>query len=132
MDDASRRLAQLARILSDARPHGEAATVDPEEHLHRVRLQRIQDFTAQLDDGDGRGIDVADTVAMRLVLDQYFSVVAHLRAAVRERAAVLGSLAAQLRADRRLVDDQVAQQREKPLASTAPSDQRPASQNPDT
>jgi hypothetical protein len=131
MDDASRRLAQLARILSDARPHGEAATVDPEEHLHRVRLQRIQDFTAQLDDGDGRGIDVADTVAMRLVLDQYFSVVAHLRAAVRERAAVLGSLAAQLRADRRLVDDQVAQ-REKPLASTAPSDQRPASQNPDT
>ena len=131
MDDAARRLAQLARILSDARPYSEAATADPAEHLHQVRLQRIQDFTAQLDDSDGRGIDVVDAVAMRLVLDQYASVVAHLRAAARERAATLGRLAAQLRTDRRLVDEQLAQ-REQPLASTAPSDQRPASQNPDT
>lgn len=131
MDDTSRRLVQLARILSDARPYNEAATADPAEHLHQVRLQRIQDFTAQLDEADGRGIDVVDAVAMRLVLDQYASVVAHLRAAARERAATLERLSAQVRSDRRLVDQQLAQ-RETLLASTAPSDQRPASQNPDT
>ena len=129
MDDASRRLAQLARILSDARPFGALSTTDVAEHLHQVRLKRIEGFTAQLTDGDGRGIDAVDALAMRLVLDEYSSVVAHLRAAARERAAALGSLAAQLRSDRRLVEEQLAH-REKQHAATAPSDQRRASQNP--
>ena len=131
MDDASRRLTQLARILSDARPYGEAPATDLAEHLHQVRLQRIQGFTAQLNDGNDRGVDAVDALAMRLVLDEYSSVVAHLRVAVRERAATLGSLAAQLKTDRRRVDEQLAQ-REKQLAATAPSDPLRASQNPDT
>ena len=131
MDDASRRLAQLARILSDARPHGDVSTTDLAEHLHQVQLQRIQGFTAQLDDGDGRSIDAVDAVAMRLVLDEYSRVGAQLRAAARERAATLRSRAAQLRTDRQLVEGQLAH-REKQLASTAPSDQPLASRNPDT
>lgn len=126
MDDASRRLAQLARILSDARPHGDVSTADLAEQVH---LKRIQGFTAQLDDGDGRSIDAVDAVAMRLVLDEYSRVVAQLRAAAREGAATLGSLAAQLRASRRLLDEQLTR-REKRLGSTAPSDRQPASRNP--
>lgn len=131
MDDPSRRLGQLARILSDTRPYGEGSATDLAERLHHIRLTRLQGFTAQLDDHAGLSVDAVDAIAMRLILDDYASVVAQLRAAARERAAALGSLAAQLRADRRLVDDQIAQ-REKPPASTAPSDRRPASQNPDT
>ena len=131
MDDASRRLAQLARILSDGRPYSEASASDLADHLHRIRLNRIQGFTGQLDDGAGRGVDVVDAVAMRLVLDDFASVVAHLRTVARERATALGTLAAQLRADRRLVDEQLAH-REKQPAATAPSDRQPASQTPGT
>ena len=131
MDDTPRRLAQLARILSEGRPYGEKSATDLAEHLHQIRLTRIKGFTAQLDDGEGRDVDEIDAVAMRLVLDEYSGVVAQLRAAARERAAALGSLAAQLRTDRRLVDEQLAH-REKQLASAAPSDRPRASQNPDT
>lgn len=129
MDDASRRLAQLARILSDTRPFGEPSTADRAEHLQQVRLKRIQDVAAQLDAGVARRVDDVDTIAMRLVLDEYASVVAQLRAAAREGAATLGSLAAQLKTNRRLLDEQLMR-REKRLASTAPSDRQPASRNP--
>ena len=129
MDGASRRLAQLARILSDTRPFGEPSTTDRPEPLQQVRLKRIQDVTAQLDAGTARPVDEVDAVAMRLVLDEYASVVAHLRAAAREGAATLGSLAAQLKTYQRLLDEQFTR-REKPRASTAPSDRQPASRNP--
>ena len=127
MDDASRRLTQMARILSDARPHGDAPVSDSVEHLYRVRLHRIQHLTAQLDDRAGRDVDDVDVVAMRLILDQYMGVVVHLRTAARESAKTLAGLAAAVRTERRRVEQQ-----EKQLDAAAPSDRQPASQNPDT
>ena len=94
MDDAARRLVQLARILSDPRPSGDAPPSDPVEHLHRLRLQRIERLTAQLDDRAGRDVDDVDAVAMRLLLDQYTGVVLHLRAVARDSARTLAGLAA--------------------------------------
>lgn len=131
MDDTSRRLARLAGILNDTRPYGEASALDPVEHLHRVRLQRIQGLTAQLDDRTGHDVDEMDGVAMRLLLDEYAGALAQLRAVAREGAKTLEGVAAVVRKDRSLVDHQLEQQEKRP-ASTAPSDRQPASQNPDT
>lgn len=131
MDDTSRRLTRLAQILSDARPYGEASVSDSAEYLCRVRLQRMQHLTAHLDDRAGRDVDDVDAVAMRLLLDQYAGAVVHLRATAGESARMLADLAATVRTDRRLVDEQLEQQ-EKRFASAAPSDRLPASRNPDT
>lgn len=131
MDDASQRLTRLARILSDARPYGDTPGFDSAEHLSRVRLQRIQHLTAQLDERAGHDVDDVDAVAMRLLLDQYLGVVVHLRAVAREGAGTLAALAAAVRTERRLVDEQLEQQ-EKRLASAAPSERQHASRNPDT
>lgn len=130
MDDASQRLSQLARILSDARPYGDAPVSDPAEHLYLVRLHRIQHLIEQLDDRAGRDIDDVDAVAMRLILDQYMGVVVHLRATARESAKTLAGLAAVVRTERRRVEQQQEQQTQR--AAAAPSAQQPASQNPDT
>lgn len=131
MDDASRRLAQLARVLSDARLHGDESAPDPAEHLHRVHLQRIPRLTVQLDDRVGRDVDGIDAVAMRLLLDEYAAVIDHLRSAVRAHAQTLEGLAATLRTDRRRVHQQL-ERREQRFASTAPSERQRPSRNPDT
>lgn len=121
MDDTPRRLSQLARILSDARPYGDAPAPDALEHLHRVRLQRIQNLTAHLDNPAARGVDDVDAVAMRLLLDQYMDVVVQLRAAARAGAQTLAGVADAVRADRRRIEER-SKQRETPPVSAAPSD----------
>ncbi len=131
MDDASRRLMQLARILSDARPYAEGSTPDAVEYMHGVRLQRIQHLTAQLDERAGCDIDGVDAVTMRLLLEEYAHALAPLRAAVREDSNALERSAAALRTDQRRAN-LLAEQQETGFVATAPSGPPPASQSRDT
>lgn len=121
MDGSSRRLAQLVRILDETSPRGETSMDDPADHLRQLRLQRIQRLTAQLGEHAGHDADDVDAVAMRLVLDDYSHVLAHVRTVAAESAKMLEGLAASVRADRRRVDERL-QQQVKQRASTAPSD----------
>jgi hypothetical protein len=130
MEDASQRLMQLARILSDARSSAAGSTPDPAEYRHRVGLQRIQHLTAQLDERAGRDIDGVDAVTMRLLLEDYANALAALRAAAGEDSNILERSAAALRTDQRRVNELAEQ--ETRFVSTAPSGRQPASQNRDT
>ena len=83
-EDAPRRLLDLERILAQSKTQTTSAEdADPVTlHLADVPADRIRRFTAELEaarDGD----DAVAAVTMRLLLNDYASAVAHLRAVAR-------------------------------------------------
>ena len=89
---ASQRLRRLERILAGSRIVPPAVAADERDpatrHLESVPLDRIRALAELLDPGDGSNDDI-DAVTMRLLLNDYATAVAHLRAATREAGARL-------------------------------------------
>src|SRR5262245_42416584 len=83
-EDAARRLLDLERILSQSKTQATSAgDADPVTlHLADVPTERIRRFTAELQNA-GQGDDEVAAVTMRLLLNDYASAVAHLRAVAR-------------------------------------------------
>ena len=90
----SRRLLELERILASSQRTSTqpvaAGTDINDVLLGRVLIDRIRETTTLLSGPDGDGIDAADLVAMRLLLSDYVTAVAYVRAAT---AAIEGRLA---------------------------------------
>jgi len=82
--DARRRLLDLERILAQSRSTGaKAGDADPVTlHLADVPVERIRRFTAELQSADGNRDEIT-AVTMRLLLNDYSTAVAHLRAVAR-------------------------------------------------
>jgi hypothetical protein len=82
--DWPERLNRLAHILHNASIPRAAATTDAVDvHLRSVPFDRIRQLTAEIDRGAEHDVDELDRVAMRLLLEEYVSAVAHLRAVSR-------------------------------------------------
>jgi hypothetical protein len=83
-EDAPRRLLDLERILAQSKTQtASAEDADPVMlHLGNVPADRIRRFTAELE-GTRDGDDAVAAVTMRLLLNDYASAVAHLRAVAR-------------------------------------------------
>jgi hypothetical protein len=80
-------LQRLEQILAESNATLTATrdgTADPADvHLASVPLERIRRTTSELQLGSGIDIDDVDAVTMRLLLNDYTTAVAHLRAVAR-------------------------------------------------
>jgi hypothetical protein len=103
--DSTTRLANLETILAETTSgHTPAAAIGgnaADVHLNSVPAERIRRLTAELDDESREAPDAVDAIVMRLLLDEYTSAVAHLRAVARLAAARVDRAAAPLREARR-------------------------------
>ena len=83
-DDAAKRLLDLERILAQSRGSEPASgDADPVTlHIADVPVERIRRFTAELQSANGDGDEIA-AVTTRLLLNDYTTAVAHLRAVAR-------------------------------------------------
>jgi hypothetical protein len=80
------RLQRLALILAESKPSASASArdTDPADvHLDSVPLERIHRLTLELTQRASSDSDDVDGLAMRLLLNDYSSAVAHLRAVTR-------------------------------------------------
>lgn len=109
-------------ILHDSSSRRQTAASDPvAEHLAALRLDRIQQLAREIELRSEREPDELERITMRLLLDEYASALAHLRAIAREGARNVEQAPAPLKDVRRYVD----REREieaKQRASAAPSD----------
>ena len=118
--DAFQRLARLEQILT----HTVAVGGDPDADRGRTRekqAQRIRQLTAELQHTVGDN-DELDAITMRLLLNDYSSLVESLRAMMRLAETSLLSTAGSLRETRRRFDQQ-EKLRLKRAARAAPSAQ---------
>jgi len=85
--DASERLLEIERILAQSKtafaPAGDADADPVQLHLASVPTERIRQFTAELRARPGIDHDDITVVTMRLLLNDYATAVAHLRAVAR-------------------------------------------------
>lgn len=84
-DDAAKRLLDLERILAQSRTSESVGggDVDPVTlHMADVPTERIRRFTTELQSANGDRDEIA-AVTMRLLLNDYTTAVAHLRAVAR-------------------------------------------------
>jgi len=91
-----------------------------------LRAERLRTLTQHLHDRMETDADEVDSLAMRLLLDEYAAAVADLRATLRDEAAQVATAAAVVNDVRKLIGHRREQQ-EKRLSSVAPSDPPPAS-----
>lgn len=92
---SSQRLRQLEQILLTSKMPSVAAADERDpatRHLESASLERIRQMSALIERSDGLDEDV-DAVAMRLLLNDYTTAVAHLRAVTREASKRLDSAA---------------------------------------
>jgi hypothetical protein len=85
--DNSQRMLRLQRILADARqarPQTPASDGNSAQvHLASVPLDRIAQVTSELHARINAEIDDVDALAMQVLLNDYATAVAHLRAVAR-------------------------------------------------
>jgi hypothetical protein len=82
----SHRLQRLQQILADSQSASRASEErrDPAElHLANVPLERIREVTRELEKRAGEVPDAMDVLTMRVLLNDYTSAVAQLRAVAR-------------------------------------------------
>jgi hypothetical protein len=88
--DTSTRRKVLEQILAETTPAAsgtEIADADAAHaHLSSVPLERIRRLTAAVHESPSSNPDEIDAMAMRLLLDEYKTAVAHLRAVANEAA----------------------------------------------
>jgi|KBSSwiStaDraftv2_1062776.scaffolds.fasta_scaffold426088_2 hypothetical protein len=83
-NDDAKRLLDLERILAQSRS-GESTSGDADPvtlHIADVPVERIRRFTAELQGANGDRDEIA-AVTTRLLLNDYTTAVAHLRAVAR-------------------------------------------------
>ena len=101
------RLQRIEQILASSTPALTLAPLDPRDaatnHLQAAPLERMRQLTLELQArSDGAQEDV-DALAMRLLLNDYSSAVAHLRAVARDAAERIDAAAAPLNEARRAI-----------------------------
>src|SRR5687768_14147302 len=100
--DTATRLSQLEQILAATAVGTTPAVADAAGvHLGGVSAERIRGLTLVLHDGISRNVDELDAIVMRLLLAEYVTAVAHLRAVARIAAAHIDGAAAPVREARR-------------------------------
>jgi hypothetical protein len=80
---SSQRLRRLEQILSQPVPSGSQAA-DADARHAAAALERIRQLTLALEERAGEPADDVDTLAMRLLLNDYAFAVAQLRAVARD------------------------------------------------
>ena len=102
--DTSTRLALLERILAETTPGVIGPDVPAGDavhaHLSSVPVERIRRLTAALHESSSASPDEVDAKVMRLLLSEYKTAVAHLRAVANEAASQVdgaGTLSRQAR-----------------------------------
>jgi hypothetical protein len=106
-DDTARRVARLEQILAEttgATTVGTSGADAANVHLNSVPLERIRLLTEAVQTEAPRSIDQVDGVMMTLLLHEYASAVAHLRAVVRTAASAVDGADEPLSHARRAVD----------------------------
>jgi len=98
------RLALLEQILAQTAPGANALETGTEDtvdaHLSSVPLERIRRLTAALHESPSPSPDEVDAMIMGLLLNEYKTAVAHLRAVANEAASQIddaGALSRQAR-----------------------------------
>ena len=103
----SARLARLDRILSQSplqvTTHAATDTDPGQVHLMSVPLERIQGLTAELQERSATDADEVDAITMRLLLNDYKTAVAHLRAVANGADSRLHAIGAELHESRKMV-----------------------------
>jgi hypothetical protein len=100
-DDTATRLLRLEQILarpSEAASSGNSDPADPAAaHLAAVAADRIHDITAALQSRTGQPTDALDILTMRLLLSEYVTAAAQLRAMARATEQRLAAAAAPIK-----------------------------------
>jgi hypothetical protein len=99
--DTSARLAHLEHILSQTTPGSRNEADAADVHLASVPVERIRRLTAELQHDSSRQPDEIDALVMRLLINEYATAVAHLRAVARMAASRVDGAAAPMREARR-------------------------------
>ena len=103
--DVTTRLAHLEDILAHTTSGTGLAShtnTDPAQvHLNSVPVERIRRLSAELEAGSASDLDAVDAVIMRLLLSEYTSAVAHLRAVAQMAASRVDHAGGPLREARR-------------------------------
>ena len=84
--DSAERLRRLEALLARTKPALGAADGDAEPeraHLAIVPLERIREVTSELEGRPLHGGDAVDALTIQMLLNDYATAVAHLRAVVR-------------------------------------------------
>jgi hypothetical protein len=103
-DHIDERLLRLEQILASSRSSAPAASGDDvaDVMLASVMTDRIRGTSAELQ--RGTTVDAAAAVAMRLLLSDYSTAVAHLRTVARATDRRLDSVAETIRSGARVVE----------------------------
>ena len=101
------RLQRLEQILSSSRPALTLTTLDARDaatnHLQAAPLERMRQLTVELQSRSDSGLDEVDALGMRLLLNDYATAVAHLRAVARDAGERIDAAATPLNESRRAI-----------------------------
>ena len=101
------RLQRIEQILASSTPALTLAPLDPRDaatnHLQAAPLERMRQLTVELQARSDEGEDEVDALAMRLLLNDYATAVAHLRAVARDAGDRIEAAAAPLVEARRAI-----------------------------
>ncbi len=101
------RLQRLEQILSSSKPALTLTTLDARDaatnHLQAAPLERMRQLTVELQSRSDGGQDEVDALAMRLLLNDYATAVAHLRAIARDAGERIDAAATPLNESRRAI-----------------------------
>lgn len=125
------RLQRLEQILASSTPARTLAPLDPRDaattHLQAAPLERMRQITVELQARSDNGQDDVDALAMRLLLNDYATAVAHLRAVARDAGDRIEAAAAPLKETRRAIWRAEKVLRQEPAAAAADADEEAAS-----
>lgn len=114
--DLRERLERLEELLLRYRPWFQTGTEDDAERAasrSNTTFERLRHFATELqrNSPDDR-LDTLDTVTIRVMLEDYASVLSHLRASVRTAGQQLSSVAAVVADGNRIVREERKRRRE--------------------
>ena len=121
MDRTAQQLADLAHILNDRVVVATPAADAIDRHLARLRLDRVQQLTQHIERHSDRTGDQVDGIALRVLVHEYVTALAHLRAATQEAASRIEAVPPTIKDVRRCLQQEVDLQEKRP-ASAEPSD----------
>jgi len=122
------RLQRIEQILASSTPALTLTPLDPRDaatnHLQVAPLERMRQLTVELQARSDNGQDEVDALAMRLLLNDYATAVAHLRAVARDAGDRIDAAAAPLNEARRAIwRAEKALRQQPPAASDGAADE---------
>ena len=127
--DAPDRLTEIERLLAQttyAATANDGAENPVVGHLADVPAARIRELTRMLQQRSAEANDEIDVLAMRLLLNDYLTAIAHLRAVARVAASLVDGAAVPVeQADRFLRADEKRRQKQSAGTDPHPPDDQP-------